>query len=113
MELSAGARARMRRRDWGGSVLVACAVALAAFLHDHGVAVVLLGGVAAAAACVVIYDVVQERRAGSGGRSVGLMVALGIVVLLTIGGIAYELAAGPSNEKPKSSPSSKLLPVNP
>jgi hypothetical protein len=58
----------MSRRDWGGTVLVACLGTLAGLLHDYTVPVVLLAVAAVASAAVIVWDVrskpaKQVRRA--------------------------------------------------
>lgn len=47
----------MRRRDWAGTVLVACLIAAAGLLHNHTVLLVALAVVAAACVAVIVVDV--------------------------------------------------------
>jgi hypothetical protein len=49
-------------RDWGGTVLAACLIALAGLLHDHTVPVVLLSAGAIAGAAMVAWDVWGKKR---------------------------------------------------
>jgi hypothetical protein len=71
----------MRRRDWAGTVLVACLIALAGLLRDHEVVVGLLLAAAVVSAVVIAWDrkLTRERgrrrptgvRAGHGIRAGG------------------------------------------
>lgn len=54
----------MRKRDWAGTVIVSALAALAAYLHSHEVAVLILGLVVVLAAVVIAYDVGAERHRG-------------------------------------------------
>jgi hypothetical protein len=66
----------MSKRDWGGTVLVACLIALAGLLHDHAVPLVLLSAAAVGSAAIIAWDVrskpaVQAQRAGiKAGRDI-------------------------------------------
>jgi hypothetical protein len=53
----------MSKRDWGGTVLVACLGTLAGLLHDHTVLVLLLSVAAVASAAVIAWDVMGRRKA--------------------------------------------------
>lgn len=53
----------MGKRDWGGTVLVACLIALAGLLHSHMVPVVLLCAGAVVSATVVVWDVCGKKPA--------------------------------------------------
>jgi hypothetical protein len=61
----------MGRRDWAGTVFVACLLAASAYLHDHALVVGLLLAAAACAALLVVYDVGRER----GRQSVNTLLA--------------------------------------
>jgi hypothetical protein len=66
----------MGKRDWGGTVLVACLVALAGLLHNHAVPLILLSAGAVASTAVVVWDVrskraKQTRQGGISARQVG------------------------------------------
>lgn len=51
----------MRRRDWAGTVLVACLIAAAGLLRNHTLLLVLLLVVATASVVVILWDVWRER----------------------------------------------------
>jgi hypothetical protein len=58
----------VRRKDWAGTVIVACLVGAAGLLHDHALALVLLLGTAAVGAVVIAWDVLRrpsKRPAGT------------------------------------------------
>jgi hypothetical protein len=59
----------MSKRDWGGTVLVACLIALAGLLHDHTAPLVLLSAAAVGSGATIAWDVQgkqakEARRAG-------------------------------------------------
>lgn len=59
----------MSKRDWGGTVLVACLIALAGLLHDHTAPLVLLSAAAVGSSAIIAWDVrgkpaKQAQRAG-------------------------------------------------
>jgi hypothetical protein len=53
----------MSKRDWGGTVLVACLIAAAGLLHDPTVRLVLLTVAAVASATVIAWDVTDRQKA--------------------------------------------------
>jgi hypothetical protein len=65
----------MSKRDWGGTVLVACLGTLAGLLHDHTVPLVLLSVIAMASAVVIAWDVRSRRKAA---KQVGITAGEGI-----------------------------------
>lgn len=58
----------MRRRDWAGTVLVACLIAAAGLLRNHTVLLVLLAVVAAGCAIVIACDVFGKQEPAKGER---------------------------------------------
>ncbi len=68
----------MSKRDWGGTVLVACLGALAGLLHDHMVLLVLLSVAAFASAAVIAWDVRGRRKAAKEPQRAGIKAGQGI-----------------------------------
>lgn len=68
----------MSKRDWGGTVLVACLGALAGLLHDHTVLLVLLSVAAVASAAVIAWDVMGRRKATMQPQHAGIKAGEGI-----------------------------------
>jgi hypothetical protein len=66
----------MSKRDWGGTVLMACLIALAGLLHDQTVPLVLLSAAAVGSAAIIAWDVrgksaKQAQRTGiKAGRAI-------------------------------------------
>jgi hypothetical protein len=52
----------MGRRDWAGTVLVACLIAAAGLLHNHTVLLVVLLAVAVACVALIVWDVMQAQQ---------------------------------------------------
>lgn len=58
----------MHRKDWAGTVVVACLVGAAGLLHDHTLALVVLLAAAAVGVVVIAWDVLRrpsKRPAGT------------------------------------------------
>lgn len=58
----------MRRKDWAGTVVVACLVGAAGLLRGHAIALVVLLGAAAVGAVVIAWDALRrppKRPAGT------------------------------------------------
>lgn len=51
----------MGKRDWAGTVFVACLIALAGLLHDHTVPLALLSAGATVSGAIVVWDVLHRR----------------------------------------------------
>jgi len=61
----------VRRKDWVGTVIVACLVGAAGLLHDHTLALVLLLTTAAICAGVIAWDVRRKpSKRGAGALRV-------------------------------------------
>jgi hypothetical protein len=61
----------MRRRDWAGTVLVACLIALASQLPSHGALVGLLLVAAIVSGSVIAWDVLRGRKPAQGSTLAG------------------------------------------
>jgi hypothetical protein len=68
----------MSKRDWGGTILVACLGALAGLLHDHTVLVLLLSVAAVASAAVIAWGVLDRRKATMQPQQAGITAGRGI-----------------------------------
>lgn len=58
----------MRRKDWAGTVVVACLVGAAGLLHDHTIALAVLLGAAAVGVVVIAWDVLRRPPKRPAGR---------------------------------------------
>jgi hypothetical protein len=58
----------MRRKDWAGTVVVACLVGAAGLLHDHTIALAVLLGTAAVGVVVIAWDVLRRPPKRPAGR---------------------------------------------
>lgn len=58
----------MRRKDWAGTIMVACLVGSAGLPHDHTLALVVLLGAAAVGAGELAWDVLRRPSKRPPGR---------------------------------------------
>jgi hypothetical protein len=58
----------MRRKDWAGTVVVACLVGAAGLLHDHTIALVVLLGAVAVGVVVIAWDVLRKPPKRPAGK---------------------------------------------
>jgi hypothetical protein len=58
----------MRRKDWAGTVMVACLVGAAGLLHDHTIALAALLGAAAVGVVVIAWDLLRKPPKRTAGR---------------------------------------------
>jgi hypothetical protein len=55
----------MRTRDWAGTVLVACLIAVASLLRNHMIPLVIFGMVALGCVLLIVWDVSRDRALAS------------------------------------------------
>lgn len=58
----------MRRKDWAGTIFVACFVTAAGLLHNHTIALVMLLAAAVASAAVIVWDTRRKHHKRASGK---------------------------------------------